>query len=235
MGGKKSNHIQKILRSFKAVRTWQLVLILIPLLFVIATLLRFDHLRMVELRSAVIAADQSGDETELEHSMQELQQFVFTHIIVNVYESNGVQSIIFGTGPFYLEQQYRRAADAAIDEAAKILADDSNPNGNIYAAVAAICQPLAIANGWVWSDQGYLDCWTSELAKYPTSDALDPNLISANIPSTELYRREFSSPIWAPSVAGFAILVAIVIIIFIVARLLIWIILKLALIVLKRF
>lgn len=235
MGGKKSNHIRKFLRSFKAVRIWQLILILIPLLFVIATLLRFDHLRMVELRSAVITADQVGDEAELEQSLQNLQQFVFTHIVINVYESNGVQNIIFGTGPFYLEQQYRRAADAAIAEAASTLVDDSNPNGNIYAAVAAICQPQAILNGWAWSDQGYLDCWTSELAKYPTSDALDPNLISAKVPSTELYRRNFASPLWAPTVTGFAILAAIGIMLFIVIRFIIWVILKLALVILKRF
>ncbi len=233
MGGKKSNHIKEFLRSFKAVRTWQLVLVFIPLLFVAATLLRFDHIRMTQLRAAVLEADVAGNEDALQRSLEELRQFVFSHIVVNVTENNGIQSIIFGTGPFYLEQQYRRAANAAIAEAESSLASDANPNGNIYAAVAAICQPQAIANGWEWSSPGYLDCWTSELAKYPTSDALDSNLISANVPSTELYRRNYASPLWAPTPAGFVILVCIVLGIVIFVRFMIWLVLKLALLFVK--
>lgn len=233
MGGKKSNHIRQLLRHFGAVRNWQLLLILIPLVFVTATLLRLDHLRMSDLRAAVIAADASGDETELRTSLQNLQDFVFTHIVVNVIESNGIQSITFGTGPFYLEQQYLRAANAAIEAAESKIVDDSNPNGNIYAAVSAICRPRAIANGWTWNHPGYLECWTSELAKYPASDNLDANL-TADIPSTELYRVDYSSPLWAPSWAGWAILACIIIILIVLVRIIIWCILQVALLFLKR-
>ncbi len=233
MGGKKSNHIKEFLRSFKAVRTWQLALVLLPMLFLAATLLRFDHIRMTKLRAAVLEADASGNEDELKKSLEELQEFVFSNIVVNITEHNGVQAITFGTGPFYLEQQYRRAANAAIAEAESTLASDANPNGNIYAAVAAICQPQAIANGWQWSSPGYLDCWTSELAKYPTSDALDSNLISANVPSTELYRRNYASPIWAPTLTGFVILACLILAIIVGVRFIIWMILKIALLFVK--
>lgn len=233
MGGKKSNHIRGLLRHFKAVQNWQLILILIPLLFVTATLLRLDHLRMVELRSAVLEADAQGNEDVLNDSLRNLQSFVFSHIIVNTAESNGVKSIIFGTGPFYLEQQYLRAANAAIEAAESQLADDSNPNGNIYAAVSAICRPLAIENGWSWNSPGYLECWTSELAKYPATDNLEANL-TADIPSTELYRRNFSSPIWAPTWSGWAILACLVILLIIIARILIWCVLRVALMIADR-
>lgn len=233
MGGKKSNRIRGFLRHFKAVQNWQLILILIPLLFVTATLLRLDHLRMVELRSAVLAADASGNEDELNKSLIDLQTFVFTHVVVNVAENNGVKTIIFGTGPFYLEQQYLRAANAAIEAAESQLADDSNPNGNIYAAVSAICRPLAIANGWAWNSPGYLDCWTSELAKYPASDNLEANL-AADVPSTELYRRNYSSPLWAPSWSGWAMLACFVIILVVVVRIIIWCVLRIALFLANR-
>lgn len=235
MGGKKSNKVRRDLRLFKAVRTWQLLLILIPLTFLAATLLRFDHLRMVELRKAVIEADAAGGDENIEIALEELKEYVFNHIVVNISESNGIQSIIFGTGPFYLEQQYYRAANAAIAEVEGSLASDGNPNGNIYAAVAAICQPQAIANGWQWTSPGYLECWTSELAKYPTSDQLDPNIIAAKIPPTELYRREYASPVWAPTPAGFVLLACLILAIIIVVRLVIWVILKISLIFLKRF
>lgn len=234
MGGKKSNHIRKFLTAFTRVRVWQLVLLLIPLLFVCATLLRFDHLRMIELRTAVIEADELGDPDAIEQTIGDLKAFVFTNIVINTTESNGVQSIIFGTGPFYLEQSYRRAANAAIEAAEGGIIDDSNPNGNIYAAVSAICQPQAVANGWAWYSPGYLDCWTSELAKYPTSDELDPTIIMANVPSTEEYRREFASPVWVPTATGFVMLACVILIFWIVIRIIVWIILHVALLFLKH-
>lgn len=233
MGGKKSNHVRRLLRSFGAVQNWQLFLILIPLLFVTATLLRLDHLRMVELRDAVLEADSLGDTEILQEKLQALQKFTFTHVVVNITERNGVQKISFGTGPFYLENQYLKAANEAIAEAEGQLADDSNPNGNIYAAVSAICRPLAIANGWAWNSPGYLNCWTSELAKYPAADELNSQL-TANVPSTELFRYDYASPIWAPSWAGWAILACIILLAIIIIRLVIWCVLHIFLLFLGK-
>lgn len=233
MGGKKSNHLRKLLRSFGAVRNWQLLLVLIPLLFVTATLLRLNHIKMVELRDAVLAADAANNDEEIASSLEKLQEYVFTHVIVNVVESNGIQSITFGTGPFYLENQYLRAANAAIEQAEAELAHDSNPNGNIYAAVMAICRPQAIANGWTWNHPSYLNCWTSELAKYPASENFETNL-TAKVPSTELYRHDYASPIWAPSWAGWAMLACAIILLIVVIRILIWCVIKVALFFLKE-
>lgn len=233
MGGKKSNHIRRLLQSFRAVRVWQLVLILIPLIFFTATLLRFDHLKMVELRAAVFEADKSEDDAAIQAALTNLRDFVFTHVVVNITESNGAQSITLGTGPFYLENLYLRDANAAIAAAEAELSNDANPNGNIYAAVAAICQPQAIENGWQWYSQPYLDCWTSELAKYPASDQLDVRL-TADVPSTELYRRNYASPIWSPTPAGFALLACVIILAIILIRIFVWLILKIALIFLRR-
>lgn len=234
MGGKKTNHLRQALRKFGGVRSWQLLLIFIPLVFVTATLLRLDHLKMSELRRAVLEADAANDDVAVRDRLIALQDFVFSHIVVNVIESNGTQSIAFGTGPFYLENQYLRAANAAIEEAESNLANDANPNGNIYAAVSAVCKPLAIANGWTWNSPGYLDCWTSELAKYPTSDELSPNLLVADLPSTELFRVNYASPLWAPSWSGFAVLLCGIILLIILVRFVIWCILKVSLLFLQK-
>ncbi|MCM1061712.1 MAG: hypothetical protein NC452_15695, partial [Eubacterium sp.] len=221
MGGKFSNHLRQAMKNFRGVRTWQLALILIPLVFVTATLLRLDHIKMAHLRAAVLEADVANDDAAIQTSLTELQDFVFSHIVINVVETNGVQSIVFGTGPFYLEQQYLRAANAAIEEAESQLANDANPNGNIYAAAQAVCRPLAIENGWAWNSQGYLDCWTTELAKYPASESLDAQL-TAKIPSTELYRHNYASPLWAPTWAGWAILACAILFLVVVIRFAIW-------------
>lgn len=233
MGGKKTNHVRKLLRSFGAVRNWQLILILIPLLFVTATLLRLDHLRMSELRKAVIEADQNDDDPAIKANLEKLHAFVVSHVVFNVVESNGRQSVVFGTGPFYLEGEYRRAAEAAIEKAEAELANDANPNGDIYAAVMNICRPQALANGWAWNNPNYLRCWTDELGKYPASDNLEVNL-TAQVPNTELFRQEFSSPIWAPSWAGWAMLACAVIGVIILVRILIWCVLKVALFFLRK-
>lgn len=214
--------------KFHKIKTWQLLLILIPLLFVDATLLRLDHVRMAELRNKVLAADEAENDDELNDAINQLKDFVFSHIVVNVVDDNGEQKVTFGTGPFYLEHRYIRAANAALKEAEANLSDDSNPNGNVYAMASAVCQPQAIANGWSWDDANFINCMVSEINKYPAADELQDKIV-ASLPSTELYRREYNSPIWTPSLSGFMILITLIIIVVILWRLIVWIFLRLSL------
>lgn len=221
------------------IKTWMLLVALIPLFAVDATLLRLNHIKMTELRDAVLAVDAkiSENETEaemektdkeLEEALVKLKEFVFSHIVVNVVEENGIQRLTFGTGPFYLEHQYLRAANKALEEAEKNMASDNNPNGNIYGLAGEVCRPIAIANGWSWNSAGYINCMMSEIQKYPAADEIQDTII-AKLPSTELYRKNYASPIWAPTVTGFMILITLVVIVVIFIRFIIFIILRLSL------
>lgn len=210
------------------IKTWQLVVVLLPLLFIDATLLRVDHVRMTELRGAVLEADKNEDDEGIARTLDELRRFVFSHIVINVVDDNGVQKVTFGTGPFYLEHQYIRAANKALKEAEENIASDSNPNGNIYKMASEVCQPQAIANGWSWNDANYINCMVGEIQKYPASDELN-DTIAANLPSTELYRKEYSSPLWAPTLTGFMLLITLVIIVVIFIRVIVWVFLRLSL------
>lgn len=209
------------------VKTWQLCLLLVPLFFIDATLLRIDHVRMVELRDAVLAADKAENDEEITETLTRLKQFVFSNIIINAVEENGVQHIAFGTGPFYLEHQYIRAANAALEAAEKTLASDNNPHGNVYLMASEVCQPQAIANGWTWNDANFINCMMTEINKHPAADELQDKII-ASLPSTELYRKEYASPIWAPSFTGFMILVTIGVIVVIFVRGIIWVIIRIS-------
>lgn len=209
-------------------KTWQLIVILIPLFFIDATLLRLDHIKMTELRDAVLAADEAESDEEISRTLEELKDFVFSNVVINIIEENGKQVITFGTGPFYLEHQYLRAANKALEEAEARLASDSNPNGNVYAKASEVCRPQAIQHGWVWTSPGYINCMTSEIQKYPAMDEIQDQII-ASLPSTELYRKNYASPIWAPTLTGFMLLVTLIIIIIILIRMIIWIILRLSL------
>jgi len=184
---------------------------------------------MTKLRDAVMTADEQGDETEIESALDELRDFTLSHIVVNIIEENGREKITFGTGVFYLENSYIRAANKAIAEAEQKIANSSTSNGNIFAAASNTCKPLALKNGWHWNSEGYIKCMTGEIDKYPTSEEITTTLL-ADVPSTEIYRVEFSSPVFTVSWSGFFIILCSLVIVVIFTRFLIWLILKIALI-----
>lgn len=210
------------------IKTWQLLIVLVVLLFVDATLLRMDHVRMTELRDAVLMADASDDEVAVETALGELKDFVFNNIVINVVDDNGAQKVMFGTGPFYLEHTYIRAANRALEEAEKRMMADSNPNGNVYQMASDVCRPQAIANGWSWNDAGYINCMTSEIQKYPAADELTSD-IASSLPSTELYRKNYASPIFVFSLSGVMILITLIVTVVVICRMFWWVILRLAL------
>ncbi|MBR3137931.1 hypothetical protein IKG41_01120 [Candidatus Saccharibacteria bacterium] len=214
--------------KFHRIKTWQLLIILVPLLFLDATFLRLDHIKMSELREAVLAADQSDNDEEVSRTLEELKAFVFSNIVINIVDDNGEQKITFGTGPFYLEHQYIRAANAALEKAEQNIASDSNPNGNIYQLASNVCRAAAVSNGWTWDNPNYINCMVGEINKYPAADEIQDQII-ASLPSTELYRKNYASPLWAPTVSGFLILITIIIIVVIFIRAIIWVILRLSL------
>ena len=233
MGGKQIKHLTIRLKKLRAVKTWQLFLIFILLLFVSATLLRLDHIKMTNLRSAVLAADKEGNEIVLADTLNQLKEFTVSHTVVNIVDDNGDKKLEFGTGVFYLEQSYLTAASEILQKASEAEIDDDNPNGNVYALASAVCRPLAIANGWSWNSPEHIACWQAELAKYPATSA-EGDTIRVSLPSTELYRREYVSPIWTPSLSGFVILVTLILGVVIFIRLLIWICLEITLIIMKN-
>ena len=227
MGGKLKEIIRK--RKWKIkIKTWVLILILVVLLPIDATLLRLDHLKMTELRDKVLSADVEEDDEKLASALTGLKEFVFSNIVINIVEENGVQRITFGTGPFYLEHQYLRAAKEALEEAERTMASDANPNGNIYGMAGEVCRPQAIENGWSWDSPEFINCMLAEIQKYPAASELQDKII-ANLPSTELYRRNYASPLWAPSLTGFMLLLTLIVIVVIFIRVFIWVVLRLSL------
>ena len=73
---------------------------------------------------------------------------------------------------------------------------------------------------------------TGVINSYPSMDNITTSL-TANIPSTSLYRYDFSSPIWAPNIAGFSVLLCLLLLIFILLRFIGFLILRIAIIFIK--
>lgn len=214
-------------KRFK-IKNWMLVILLVFLLFIDATLLRFNHIRMTELRDAVMAADEADDDAAIADGLVKLKEFVFSNIVINVADDNGEQKVMFGTGPFYLEHQYLRDAQAALAKAEAEMATDANPNGNIYGMAGETCRAQALANGWTWDNVNFINCMVTEINKYPSAAEIQDTIIAA-LPSTELYRHNYASPVWAPSLAGWTIALTMIVIIVILIKIIIWIVLRLSL------
>lgn len=200
--------VRKNIRQLQRVKTWQLLVLLLLMGFVAATFLRLNNIGMADRRQAVLTADTSTsaplDSSVIQNRLYDLQRYVAAHMNTD-------------TGPFYLEGQYHRDAQKIVD-----IAKQSGGSGvNINAEAEATCKPRFT----VWSP-AYVQCFADELAKYPPSP--DPTQ-NVSLPSTELYRYSFSSPIWSPDFAGWSVVLCIVIIVMIIARLLGLVILRMLL------
>jgi hypothetical protein len=188
--------VRRSIKDLQRVKTWQLVILLIISLFMAATFLRLNNIGMVERRAAVIAADETGNEEATITRLYDLQQYVTSHM--NTDLGRGV----------YLEASYNRALQ---DWQAEQFGDQ-NPNGNIYLRAQEICAPRFTSYS-----AAYLQCTTSELAKFPA--AADPADGSGK-PRQETYIYSFTSPLWSPDFAGWSVLICLVILLVIIARIL---------------
>ncbi len=236
MGGvRKKKSPRKIFAKIFEVKNWKLFLVVILLGFLAATQLRIDHLRMLDYKQAVLKADQAQNDDEIAKTLAELRDFTSTHIIFNVIEENGNQKIIFGTGAFYLSNQYQRKANEALVAAQdKMLKEDPSMSayGNVYKKVAEVCDAIGKKKGWRYPNNDYLNCFWDELGKYPTTDQLTVSSV-ANLPSTELFRYDYSSPVWYPCLSGIIILIALVVLLIVLIRIIIWIATSIAILLIK--
>lgn len=185
--------MRHIYRQIQRIKTWQLFIVLILFSFVAATFLRLNNIGMAQRREAILMADREGHDEDIANRMYDLQRYVSSHMNTS-------------TDQFYLEKQYDRDKQRAIEKAV----DDSNPNGNINALAEAVCAPRFA----VYS-QAYLQCFIEELNKYPS--APDPET-DVELPNPALYRHSFAAPRWSPDFAGFSVLLAAITALIIIGR-----------------
>ena len=143
----------------------------------------------------MIAADEAGDEEVTIQRLYDLQQFVSAHMNTDM-----------GTG-VYLESSYQRDSKELLNKAA----GDDNPNGNIYKKAQQVCAPRFSSYS-----AAYLQCTTSELAKYPAADDL---IGAVKLPPASNYLHSFVSPLWSPDFAGWSLVVCMVLALLIIVRL----------------
>lgn len=187
-------HARYDLKQLHKLKTWQLVCLLILSVFVSSSFLRLNNIGMVERRAAVLTSDSQGDSESTRNRLYDLQRYVTSHM--NTDMGKGV----------YLESTYKKDVQTAYEAAS----NDKNPNGNIYKLAQDVCRPQFDSYSYA-----YIQCTTSELAKYPSSS----NLVSAvQLPRADAYLHDYVSPFWSPDFAGWSVLISVVILIIIIFR-----------------
>ncbi len=187
--------IKKTIKDLQRIKTWQLLVLLVIMMFVTATFLRLNNVGMVQRREAVISADEAGNGDVIIERLYELQRYVSAHM--NTDLGQGV----------YLEKSYNRD----LQEWQTNQYGSNNPNGNIYQKAQEVCAPQFDYYSYL-----YLQCTTNELAKYPA--ASDPASDTSK-PRQEAYIHSFASPLWSPDFAGWSVIACMVIIGMIFVRL----------------
>jgi hypothetical protein len=187
--------VKRSIKQLQRIKTWQLLVLLVICGFVAATFLRLNNIGMVQRRDAVLDADKSGNLEAMTSRLYDLQRYSVAHMNAS-------------TGPFYLENQYKRDVQKQVAAASV----DTNPYGNINATVDAICKARFSSYSQAW-----VQCFAEELGKYPAA----PNPADkVTLPSTDLYRYSFSSPYWSADFAGWSVAACVAIMVMIGTRLL---------------
>lgn len=184
------------LKRLRQIKTWQLLVLLLLMIFISATFLRLNNIEMSQRRAAVLAADKTGDKEAVKNRLIELQRYVSAHMNANM-------------GTLYLKEQYERDSQAANAAAA-----EESVQGDIYNKVQDICAPRYAHLGRY--SQAYQQCVLTEVKKYPQGENLTSKL---KLPKADNYRHSFVSPLWSPDFAGFSVLICGIIIIVIIGRL----------------
>lgn len=153
---------------------------------------------MVERRTAVIAADETGDKVKIKQSLVELQHYMSSHMNAAL------------NGGFYLSKSYERDR-AAVLEAAN---SASNPQAAVYQQASIECRARWQGNVTSFRND-YVQCVIDRVSALASSS--DPTA-NVKLPLVDNYRYDFSSPVLSFDIAGLFVLLTGAVIVIIIVR-----------------
>lgn len=202
--------LHTIYKAVTQVKTWQLFVLLLIGIVLSLSFLRLNNLGMDARRTVVKQADKKADKEATRQGLVELQRYVSSHMNTSL-----------GPNGFYLEHQYNRDKESALNSATL----DSNPNSAVYQQASIECRNRF--QGGVSSFRNdYVAC-VAERVK-TLSPSTDP-ASGLKLPKAENYRYDFASPKWSPDLAGFSVLFCVIVTSVIVIRIIVASILRLVL------
>lgn len=187
-----SRTLHYIWRRIRPVKTSYLFTALLLCVFVHVAALRANNIHMTELRDAVYAADERGQ--GVEQALQDLRAHVGSHMNTDLDAGKGVYP------PVQLKYTYERLVQAEQDRV-------SAANAQIYTDAQNHCERVnstsILGRDRVGCIEDYVKAHGAQTAK-PIPDAL--------------YKFDFVSPRWSPDLAGWSLVLSIILLILTVAR-----------------
>lgn len=185
-----SNNLRKTIHIIQRVKTWQLLIVLLLMMFVAATFLRLNNIGMEQRRDAAIKATDPGDARE---RLYDLQAYAMSHMNAD-------------TGTFYLEGLFSHDSQPITEEIQR----ETGMSASVNARADAICKPLSTGYS-----KEYQDCMIREITQ--GGQVVDP-LSLPKYPDQSLYRYSFYSPLLSFDFAGVSVIICLVILLIIIAR-----------------
>lgn len=183
------HHVWTAIRRVKA---WYLLIPLLVTMAVCVFALRQNNLQMVFLRDNVYATDR--DNGNVEGALQDLRSFVYGHMNTELASGDNVYP------PIQLKYTYERLKAA---EKARVQAE----NDRIYTDAQAYCEQQNPAG---FSGRTRVPCIEEYVKSHGVNEKPIPDA---------MYKFDFVSPSWSPDVAGFSLLISILLAMLLAARL----------------
>lgn len=182
---------------------WQVLILFILMSVVAATMLRINNVQMSKRLESVLAADEAGDVGSVEERLYDLQEFVFAHMNTS-------------TGTIFLEQTYLNRVQSLVNDAKNTIS--STPEQNAYKTAAEICD-----RKFAGYTSAYAQCFLDEVNKHTTT--VNQPLEIKNL-DPMLFTHSYAAPTWSPDWAGFAVLIWLMMLMYLVAKVITWAILR---------
>lgn len=185
------SYLHYLWRRIRAIKTWYLFVAFLVFAVVTVVSLRSNYSSMVGLREAVYQADK--DAGDVETALQDLRAYVSSHMNTSLDTGNGIYP------PIQLKYTYERLVKAEKDrvEAA---------TSKIYTDAQNHCEALYPGS---FSGGPRVPCIQQYIKSHGTN--------ARNIPDA-LYKFDFISPRWSPDLAGWSLVVSLLLLVLTIIR-----------------
>lgn len=176
-------HLHHLLKRLRQIHTWYFVVAIVVTAGVAVTALRQNNIRAVQLRDTVLEVDkQNGD---VEAALRDLREHVYGHMNSNLAVPGGAYP------PVQLKYRYDRLVAAEKQRVAQV-------NDKLYTEAQAHCEaliPTGRSANRIECIQNYITT-KGNAKEQPVRD--------------ELYKFDFVSPVWSPDLAGWSLVLLVI-------------------------
>jgi hypothetical protein len=186
---KKSLH--RLWTIIRPVKVWYLLVLCLMSAALTVVALRANNLHMVTLRDKVHQVDQAGG--DVEGALQDLRTYVYGHMNTGLATGSNVYP------PVQLKYTYQRLKQAETDRV-------KSQNDSIYRGAQAYCEQQ---NPTDFSGRNRVPCIEAYVKSHSVTERKIPDA---------MYKFAFVSPTWSPDLAGFSLLISILLAVLLIAR-----------------